>query len=299
MNEPVAAPAITGGGWAPKLPRWLQGSNGRVAMSHDKAQRAAKVLLRSSGYLLPVALVSGALVRALAFWRGVERARALAAGGRPFERRSSSSGKVILILGDSTGVGVGAQCPEESIAGRLAVDFPDADIVNVSRSGARVCDTVEQARECVSLGLRFDFAVLHVGGNDVVRATAIDRLATDCDALLAELKRVADCTVWLGPANVGLAPLFPLPYSWILAARSRAASSVFSASAVRHGVAFVDFCAPEHSVLLRRSPRSHFAADGFHPSSSTYGHGYSALRTAMALAAPLAAALPAVALPAA
>lgn len=241
-------------------------------------------LLRKSSFLLPIALASGAVVRFVAFWRGVAKARALAAAGQRFERRQLSPGYSILVLGDSTGVGVGARHPEESTAGRLAAEFPHADIVNVSISGARVCDTLAQASEWIGTKRRFDLAVLHVGANDIVRATSKEKLASDCDVLLAELKTVADRLVWLGPANVGLAPLFPLPYSWLLAARSRAAATIFANCAARHGVAFVDFFGSEQGQHLRRGGRQHFAVDGFHPNSSTYGHGYSALRAAISQA---------------
>ena len=240
-------------------------------------------ILRRPAYLLPIALASGAVVRMVAFWHGVAKARALAAAGQRFERRQLSQGYSMLVLGDSTGVGVGACHPEESTAGRLGAEFPDADIVNVSRSGARVCDTLAQASQWIGMKRRFDLAVLHVGANDIVRATSREKLASDCDALLAELKQVADRLIWLGPANVGLAPLFPLPYSWLLAARSRAAATIFANSAAKHGAAFVDFCGSEHGQHLRRGGRQHFAVDGFHPSSSTYGHGYSAIRAAILL----------------
>lgn len=240
--------------------------------------------LLNPGYLLPTVLASAALWRLLAFWRGVSKARALAAAVERYERRHSGSGLSILILGDSTGVGVGAHRPEDSVAGRLAADFPDADIINVSRSGARVRDAIAQVRQCDGLERRFDLAVLHVGGNDVVRATGTDQLAVDCDELMQELGRMADRTVWLGPANIGLAPLFPLPYCWLLSARSRAAAAVFARSAARHGVAFVDFSAPAHARRLGRDRRHHFAVDGFHPSSSTYGYGYAVAREAMLLA---------------
>ena len=58
----------------------------------------------------------------------------------------------VLVLGDSTGVGIGANRPEESIAGLLAQDFPAADIVNVSRSGARVADALGAGARVSSLG---------------------------------------------------------------------------------------------------------------------------------------------------
>jgi len=228
-------------------------------------------------------LLSGALLEVALFWRGVARARLLAASGRRFERRSTTQGTSILILGDSTGVGVGANLPEESIAGLLATDFPDANIVNISESGARVSHAFEQARRCLDLGLRFDVAVLHVGGNDIVEATPNDRLAADCDALLIELARVARRTVWLGPPNLGWAPLFPVGYSWVMRERSKAAIAVFAKCARQHGAAFVDFSAPSHATHFGRRRREHFAADGFHPNSSSYRYGYAAAREAMGL----------------
>ena len=240
-------------------------------------------LIRKPGIVVPLLLLSGALLEMALFWRGVARAHLLAASGRRFERRSTIQGTSILVLGDSTGVGVGAKLPEESIAGLLATDFPDANIVNISESGARVSHTFEQARRCLDLGLRFDIAVLHVGGNDIVEATPNDRLAADCDALLIELARVARRTVWLGPPNLGWAPLFPLGYSWVMGARSKVAIAVFSKCADRHGAAFVDFSAPSHATHFGRRRREHFAADGFHPNSSSYRYGYAAAREAMGL----------------
>jgi lysophospholipase L1-like esterase len=215
----------------------------------------------------------------------VQRARTLAARGQRFERRVATKGPTILVLGDSTGVGVGASLPEESIAGLLAADFPHADIVNISESGARIADAVAQARTCNAAAMHFDMAILHLGGNDIVRATPNDKLADACEALMRELARLADRTVWLGPPNLGLAPLFPPPLSWLLSLRSRAATSVFAQCCARHKVSYVDFSAPAHAVHFHRARRrQHFASDGFHPSSSSYRYGYAAAREAIGLA---------------
>jgi lysophospholipase L1-like esterase len=240
--------------------------------------------VRKPALLLTLVLATSALVQFVVLWRGVQRARSLAAQGRRFERRVAAQGLAVLILGDSTGVGVGARQPEESIAGLLAADFPDADIVNVSESGARISTAVAQARSCNESGLHFDVAILHVGGNDIVRATPAARLVDECEALLRELRVLARSTVWLGPPNMGLAPLFPPPYSWVLAARSRAVTAIFAKSARHHDVAFVDFSAPAHATHFSRRRRQHFAVDGFHPSSSSYRYGYAAVRRAIGLA---------------
>jgi lysophospholipase L1-like esterase len=242
-------------------------------------------LVRKPAVLVPLLLASTAIVQMALFWRGVQRARAFAAQGRRYERRLASKGLAVLILGDSTGVGVGANLPEESIAGLLAADFPEADVVNISESGARIVDAVAQAKKCNAAAMHFDVAILHIGGNDIVRATPTDKLAESCEELLTELERLAHRTVWLGPPNLGIAPLFPAPYSWVLAARSRAAAAVFAQGAARHRVSFIDFSAPAHAGYFKGRRRRHFAADGFHPNSSSYRYGYAAARQAMGLAA--------------
>jgi len=230
--------------------------------------------------------LAGLLLEVALFWRGIGRARRFAKAGRRFERRLSARHATVLILGDSTGVGVGAARPEESVAGLFAADYPDADIINVAVSGTRVAGAIVQARRCLEAGLRFDLALLHVGGNDVVADTPLHRLADDCDILMLELGRLAERTVWLGPPDLGLAPLFPRPYAWVMAARSRAASKVFSAAAARHNVIFIDFSAPAHVAHFRKRRRQHFALDGFHPNSASYKYGYAAIRHMLGLHQP-------------
>jgi len=232
-------------------------------------------------YLVPLLVGCGALMQVAAFWRGVQRAREFAAQGRRFERRLTAQGPRILLLGDSTGVGVGASRPEESIAGLLAADFPDADVVNVSESGAKVADTLAQVRACAQQGVRFDLALLHVGSNDVVRATPAAKLSDDCEQLLDELARLAERSLWLGPPNLGSAPLFTPPFSWVVAARSRAATAIFVECAARHGMTFVNFSSVEHEAQFVRARAEHFAADRFHPSSSSYRYGWSVARRAV------------------
>ncbi|MBV9892043.1 MAG: hypothetical protein JO090_14305 [Rhizobacter sp.] len=227
---------------------------------------------------------AGALLDAAIFWKGVRRARRWAkAGQQRFERRLSAKGATVLILGDSTGDGIGAARPEESIAGLVAADYPDADIVNVAVSGTQVAGAISQARTCLEAGLRFDLALLHVGANDVTAGTPLTQLAIDCDTLLRELGELAVKTVWLGPPDLGLAPLFPRPYAWVLGTRSRAAARVFAAAAARHNVVFVDFSAPEHVAHFRVRRRTHFASDGFHPNSASYKYGYATARHMLGL----------------
>ena len=119
-----------------------------IMASASKLSTVEKAVL-----LLASLAFAGVLLEAAAFWRGIGRARSFAGAGRRFERRLSARRAAMLILGDSTGVGVGATLPEESIAGLLAADYPDADIVNVAVSGTRVADAIAQVRLCLEAWL--------------------------------------------------------------------------------------------------------------------------------------------------
>jgi lysophospholipase L1-like esterase len=243
--------------------------------------------LATTALVLSSLALAAVLLETALFGHRVGRARRFGNAGRRFERRLSAQGARVLILGDSTGVGVGATLPDESIAGLLAADYPDADIVNVAVSGTRVAGAIAQVRSCLDAGVRFDLALLHVGANDVVADTPLQRLALDCDALLQELGQIAVRTAWLGPPDLGLAPLFPRPYAPVMASRSRAAAQVFCAAAARHDVVFVVFSAPAHAAHFRARRRDHFAADGFHPNSATYRYAYTAVREMLGLRARL------------
>lgn len=84
-----------------------------------------------------------------------------------FERRSTSASARMLFLGDSTARGVGADTPEETVAGYFAADFPNADIANQSKDGTTV--SVLADRFVTSRQKGFDLTVLHLGANDVIR----------------------------------------------------------------------------------------------------------------------------------
>lgn len=238
-------------------------------------------LSQRTRYVLPAIALAAAATQTALLWRGVARARAFSARGERYQRRVVTPVLRIVILGDSTGVGIGAQRPEDSIAGLLAAEFPDADIVNVSQSGARVAHVTKQARRCSRLGWHFDLALLHVGGNDVLRATPMADLVVASQALMDEMPRLAERTIWLGHLNIGLAPLFSPPYSWLMAARSRTAARVFATCADAHGVEFIDFSASNHSEHFLRARRDSFAVDRLHPSSAAYRYGYTTARAAI------------------
>lgn len=237
--------------------------------------------------------VAGAMGLLCVQFGHLERACRKAAGNtqcRCFEHRPPLQRARILVLGDSTGVGVGAADPRESLAGLLATEFPNAEIVNASVAGARIADVLKQCREQRWSAHAFDLVLLHAGGNDVLRLTGWSALTTDAAELLEHLRDVGKRIIWMGVANIGLSPLFIAPFSWWMSARTRKASRLFAACARSAGVEFIDFFSERRHDVFSRECGKYYAADGLHPSSHSYRYCYEVLKHQTPLAVVLQAA---------
>lgn len=239
---------------------------------------------------LAVAALAGATV-ALGVWRSLRLVGSMRAGDElaeqavPFARDGKPQAPKVLVVGDSTGVGTGAARPEESIAGLLGAAHPELTIVNRARNGARTLDAIVQLLE--EGDARYDLVLMHIGGNDVLRGTAVRALEPQVEALLLCARRLSRNVVVTTLPNLGLLPMFFPPLSWWFSRRSRVVCAMFAGAAERHGVHYVDFFHPDETEhFCRRS--TYFASDGLHPSSALYRHIYETMIAATPIAALLA-----------
>jgi len=234
------------------------------------------------------AAAAGALV-AVSFDQALRVHRALREAesrkpSRPYQYRAVRARKRMLIVGDSTGVGVGAERPTDSIGGLMTAEYRDAELVNLSVGGACIADVLPQLRGLPHDGRRFDLVLLHIGGNDIMRTATLQQAALAIDPLLTRLKQLGRRVVWLGPGDIGLAPLFRPPFSWWMSYRTRLACEMFHRVAAMHRVEYVGFHDGPHRHVLARERHVYFAADGLHPSSQGYRYLYGHLTRSGALA---------------
>lgn len=241
-------------------------------------QRARSSLPRQAALVAGGALLLACADQALRIRRAVVRSERVPA----IERRLARPCARVLIVGDSTGVGVGAGAPEMAIAGRLAQAMPDVDIVNLSRIGMRIADVADQLEQCGDQPA-FDLALLHAGGNDILQGTPRQKLADDASRVLCRLRAMAAQGVWLGPADVGIAPVWRWPLRLLMSGRTRTCCQLFERLARGHGIEFVGFHGTEHSAEFRRHPKRYFAPDGIHPSAEGYGYCFERLSACSAL----------------
>jgi lysophospholipase L1-like esterase len=235
--------------------------------------------MRVSGWLSPlligaVASMGGALlVQTAKLARAWHIGGRLASSTRAFSQVPPEPRARVLIMGDSTGLGVGAQ-PGQCLAALLAADRPDAEVCNVSQSGATFADIPHQLSCIPTASEPWDLILLHAGGNDILHGTPRARLHRDTHALLERLLPLARHVVWLGPPNVGLLPAFIPPFSWWLSRRSIEACALYRECADRFGVRFFDFCEPAEKAFFRADPLHYIAQDQIHPSAASYLHCY-------------------------
>jgi len=164
-----------------------------------------------------------------------------------------------VALGDSAGVGVGAANPADGYVGLVAMRLEastgrSARIVNLSVSGARARDVLEQQMPILATLPAPDVVTCIVGGNDVAWSTLF-RARRFAHTMAA----IAD---GLPPGSVlGLLPHF---VHWPYDARACRANATIRAIAADRGLPVADIHSPTRALGLRDYLAT-FAADRFHP----------------------------------
>jgi lysophospholipase L1-like esterase len=217
---------------------------------------------------------------------GVRRAHAYSSRAQRYARQLDNPSHRLLIVGDSTGVGLGAVSIEDSIAGRLARDFPQASIENRAELGARIACVLGQLAD-VDTG--YDAVLIAAGGNDILRRTPYGDLRNALAAVITRAREVAPLVIVVNSGNVGGAPLFGWPLSILLSRRSLLVRRIFVMTCRRMRAQFVNLTFVPERDRFARQPGLYFAEDGLHPSSAAYEYCYEVLRRRTRLGRILAA----------
>lgn len=219
-----------------------------------------------------------------AAWR-IRQSVELARQSEPFQAAPAGASASLLVVGDSTAVGTGASMSGTSVAGLIARDHPQLTIVNRARDGAKFSDIASQLEG----NERFDAILVLGGGNDVIRFTRESRLEQET-ARTAELARVrARLVVFMPAGNVGSAPFFFPPWSWLMTQRSRTLHRLVQQAAADNGALYVNLYKEKSQDPFAQRPDELNAADGLHPSDAGYSLWYEELNSQVGFSARLAA----------
>ena len=183
----------------------------------------------------------------------------------------------ILVAGESTAVGVGATNTQNSIPGRIGMQYPNTDITNIAVSGARLVDLLNQLYE--HTGERYGLVLLMIGANDITHLTPYDAIRTRLSHALAQADQMGERVIMLTSGDVGLSPAFKWPVSLLMDRRTRAVRRIFIEEVAMHpNGTYVDLFHEAHDEIFNTNISRYYAADYFHPSDDGYGVWYEQLR---------------------
>jgi lysophospholipase L1-like esterase len=228
--------------------------------------------------LVPLALAAAlALIgtSGCAVWR-IKQSADLARQSEPYQGSPPGATATLLMVGDSTVVGTGASSPSTSLAGLISRDHPQLKIVNHAKDGARFADIAQQLETAGSE--RFDVVMILGGGNDVIRFTGEEVLAYEVERAVALAHSRAGVVVLMPSGNVGSAPFFYPPWSWLMTARSRQLHRMVREAASSHGALYVNLFKEKADDPFAQRPDELNAKDGLHPSDAGYRLWYDELK---------------------
>jgi lysophospholipase L1-like esterase len=178
----------------------------------------------------------------------------------------------LVVLGDSSVAGVGADAAEDTLTYGVAKALSDQYRVTLHAfgvSGSRLSHVVREQLPQVD-GLRPDIVLVCVGTNDVTHGTTVREARRQLRLLVEGLARVAPAArvivSGLPPAETAAA--FHRPLRDLLGLRALLFTRLYRAELTPHGISVFDIAKLTRSAF--HGKREMFSADLFHPSSAGY-----------------------------
>jgi lysophospholipase L1-like esterase len=209
--------------------------------------------------LFPILVVEGAIVRSSALHLDDPSGRRHGVSGQGPELR-------LLIIGDSSAVGVGTSHQEEALLGHMRKRLSQTNTVHWSvnaKTGATTADTIARLEDCSPQ--KFDIVSISLGVNDVTSRVPLSKWVQDFSALLALVERKfhADVICVSGIPPIQYFPLLPQPLRWVLGSQAKRFDQ-----ALRELVSSHDKC---RFIEMEFEPDvTKMSADGFHPGPKIY-----------------------------
>ena len=158
-------------------------------------------ILTASGVIIIGAVIAYGIYLYLPIRSALQKDETLLPATVAFQQRLTHPSMHILVMGDSTAVGVGAIPNTLSIAGRLGNQFPTAEVVNDSKSGIVTGELMSMIQ--AHSKEHYDLVVLQIGANDVVHFTDLNAVRADLRSVLAMAHQMSPHIIVLTAGNIG------------------------------------------------------------------------------------------------
>ena len=188
-----------------------------------------------------------------------------------------------VILGDSTGVGQGADYKNgiaTLTAQHIASKGYTVSYQNFAVSGARVNDVLTK-QVGQALLTKPEVVLLAIGANDVTHLTKLHTVETEMK-LIVERFKSSNPNIQIiitGSPQMGSVPRFPQPTKSIAKWRTSQINSIFEKIAVDPNVTFAHIADETGGTFIKHP--EYFAADNFHPLDVGYGVWIQVINTAI------------------
>jgi lysophospholipase L1-like esterase len=177
----------------------------------------------------------------------------------------------LVLLGDTTALGVGVANVEETVGGHLAGLLADAGATvamsSVAVSGSRSGDLATQVARAL-LGERPDLAVILVGANDATRLARSSEVASALGSAVRRLREAGAAVVVGTCPDLGAVRAVAPPLRQIMGWCGRRIARAQAVAALMAGARVVDLGAMVGPVF--RADPGMLCYDGFHPSADGY-----------------------------
>ena len=161
--------------------------------------------------VIPFVIIILALLLALYFFLQILYAKHLTellkAHTVPYSNESDDTKKTLLVIGDSTAVGIGASTTTDSIPSLVAKKISATYTENYAISGSVVSSLASQIKNAKRA--HYSLILVQIGANDIVARHDVIQITNDLKKILIELSKRGDRIVVVTAGNIGGAPAIP------------------------------------------------------------------------------------------
>lgn len=201
------------------------------------------------------------------------RAKFAAKKNNAYNQHPPNPSRKILCVGDSIAAGVGAKEPLNSIVGNIGKDFPTAEIINHSKSGAGISKLLKYLKtENLE---NYDLIFVIIGGMDIIQLKSLAKFKKNLQELILLLSKHSKKIIFLPPTNTGSLPLYYFPITQFLSRRSHKMQKIFQKICQDNQNCFT--INADFSDLLK-DKKTYFSADLSHPNDAGYTLWYQKIK---------------------
>jgi lysophospholipase L1-like esterase len=172
--------------------------------------------------------------------------------------------KRILVLGDSTGYGTGADRVEDTLAGRFAHDFPQVEVNNYAVNGSTTNNVIHQLENIHDRN--YNLTIISTGGNDTWKFTNPRNVEKDLRITITKAREITgNNIVLIIYNNIASGPVFPFFIRHFILKRTEIINEIFIRVGAELGIEAIPIF-----LNNEKCPSNFFSRDGLHPSSEGY-----------------------------